>query len=242
MKVSGHIPVCERCVRVAPPKSGQTLGCRGKRRLPGMTSSWRVRAAPPWIRQRLWWERAAPPVEGKITCRLHFQRRTAAEGCHDPELVLSNPESRMTNEAPLPTLQPPLQPRCNYIHPRQLSPFPERLKLLFSSDEILSGSEQIVSSGTDQFTASVKTDPHDTLVHHMVDVEKAITDFREESERRNDASSQKISLPHKLIQSFTCVEAAKYLQLEPRAPTRKGRCFRKTDCRQVARHHNAGSY
>ena len=29
------------------------------RRLPGIASSWRVRVAPPWIRQ--WWERAAPP-------------------------------------------------------------------------------------------------------------------------------------------------------------------------------------
>ena len=36
------------------------------------------------------------------------------------------------SEAPL----PPLRPRCNFIHTRQLSPFPERLKLPFSSDEI----------------------------------------------------------------------------------------------------------
>ena len=53
------------------------------------------------------------------------------------------------NEAPL----PPLPPRCNFIHPRQLSPFPARLKVPFSSDEILSCFEEIVSSGTDQFTA-----------------------------------------------------------------------------------------
>ena len=90
------------------------------------------------------------------------------------------------NEAPL----PPLRPRCNFIHPRQLSPFPERLKLPFSSDEILSGYEDIVSSGTDQFTAWVKTDTHDTLVHHMADVQKATADFREASERRHDTSFQ----------------------------------------------------
>ena len=39
-------------------------------------------------------------------------------------------------EAPL----PPLQPRgaeCNFIHPRQFSPFPERLELPFSNGEIL---------------------------------------------------------------------------------------------------------
>ena len=136
------------------------------------------------------------------------------------------------NEAPL----PPLQPRCNYIHPRKLSPFPERLKLPFSSDEILSGFEEIVSSGTDQFTAWVKTDPHDTLVHHMVDVQKAIADFREASERRRDASSHKTRFSKNLSNCFPV-----YLQLEPRAPTRKRRCFRKTDCRQVARHHIAGS-
>ena len=47
------------------------------------------------------------------------------------------------NDAPL----PPLRPRCNFIHPRQLSPLPERLKLPFPIGEILSGFEEIVSSG-----------------------------------------------------------------------------------------------
>ena len=50
------------------------------------------------------------------------------------------------------------------LHAKQHSPFPERLKLPFSSDEILSGFEEIVSSGTDQFTAGVKTDPDDAFV------------------------------------------------------------------------------
>ena len=89
-------------------------------------------------------------------------------------------------EAPL----PPLRPRCNFIHPRQLSPFPERLKLPFSCEEILSGFEDIVSSGTDQFTAWVNTDPHATLVRHMVDVQKATAEFREASERIQDTPSQ----------------------------------------------------
>ena len=62
-------------------------------------------------------------------------------------------------EAPL----PPPRPRCNFIHPKQLSPFPERLKLPFPGDEILSGFEDIVSSGTDQFTTWVKMDPDVTL-------------------------------------------------------------------------------
>ena len=77
---------------------------------------------------------------------------------------------------------PPSRPRCNFIHPRQLSPLPERLKLPFSSEEILSGFKDIVSSGTDQITARVKTDPHATLVRHVVDVQKTVADFREASE------------------------------------------------------------
>ena len=52
-------------------------------------------------------------------------------------------------EAPL----PPSRPRCNFIHPRQLSPFPERLELPFSNDEILCGNVDIVSSGTAQLAA-----------------------------------------------------------------------------------------
>ena len=57
-------------------------------------------------------------------------------------------------------------------------------------NEILSGFEEIVSSGTDQFNAWLKTDPHATLVRHMVDVQKATADFREASERRHDTASQ----------------------------------------------------
>ena len=72
---------------------------------------------------------------------------------------------------------------------RQLSPFPERLNLPFSCDETLSGYEDICLL-TDQFTDCVKTDPHDTLVHHMVDVQKATADFREASEKRHSTSSQ----------------------------------------------------
>ena len=85
-------------------------------------------------------------------------------------------------EAPLPPLRP--RPKCNFIHPRQLSPFPERLELQFSDDEMLCGCEDIVSSGTDHFTAWVKVSPHEVLVQHMVDIQKATADFREASERR----------------------------------------------------------
>ena len=53
-------------------------------------------------------------------------------------------------------------PGAIFFHPKQPSPFPERLELPFPSEEILSGFEDIVSSGTDQFTAWVLTDPHAT--------------------------------------------------------------------------------
>ena len=74
--------------------------------------------------------------------------------------------------------------------PRQLNPFPESLKLPFPNEEILSGFEEIVSSGTEKFTAWVKTDAHATLVRQMADVQKATADFREASERRHDTLSQ----------------------------------------------------
>ena len=89
-------------------------------------------------------------------------------------------------EAPL----PPLRPRCNFIYPRQPSPFPERLELQFSNDDILCGYEVSVSSRTDHFTAWVKMNPHEVLVQHMVDVQRATADFREASERRPATSSQ----------------------------------------------------
>ena len=85
---------------------------------------------------------------------------------------------------------PPPRPRCNFFRPKRLSPFPERLKLPFSIDVILSGYGDIVSSGTDQFTSWVKTDPDATLAQHMVHVRKAVAEFREASERRYIASSQ----------------------------------------------------
>ena len=76
-----------------------------------------------------------------------------AGGEHDtPTWTLSGTQGTASfwerTEAPL----PPRRPWCNFILPKQLSPFPERLKLPFSSEEILSGFEDVVSSGTDQFT------------------------------------------------------------------------------------------
>ena len=92
-------------------------------------------------------------------------------------------------EAALPPLRP--RPKCNFIHPRQLSSFPERMELPFSNDEILSGYEEIDSSGTDLFTTWVKMSEHEILVQHMVDVPKAIAEFRQASERKPATSCHK---------------------------------------------------
>ena len=83
--------------------------------------------------------------------------------------------------APLPPLRP--WPKCNFIHPRQLSPSLERLELQFSNDEILCGYEENVFSGTDHFAAWVRRSPHEILVQHMIDIHTASAEFREASER-----------------------------------------------------------
>ena len=66
-----------------------------------------------------------------------------------------------------------------FIHPKQLSPFPERLELPFPDEEILSSCDEDVSFIRDRFTAWVKADPNDTLERHVVDVRKAFAEFRE---------------------------------------------------------------
>ena len=55
-------------------------------------------------------------------------------------------------------------PECNFIHPQQRSPFPERLELPFSSDAILSGYEDLspqvrITSGSDHFILWGKMSP-----------------------------------------------------------------------------------
>ena len=89
-------------------------------------------------------------------------------------------------EAPLPLPKR----RCNFSHPKQLSPFLLRLELPYPSGEILSDHEDVVSSSQDCYTTWVKTDPDATLVRHVVDVQKAVAEFCEASERRHIASSQ----------------------------------------------------
>ena len=133
------------------------------------------------------------------------------------------------NEVPL----PPSRPRCNFIHPRQLSPFLERLELPFSSDEILSSYEDIVSSGTDQFAAWDKTDSHCNLVHHMVDVRKPTADFREASERRFATSAQ----TNCSAKNYPMQKRLSIYNWGPRPCRGKEDAYEKVDRRQVPCRH-----
>ena len=81
-------------------------------------------------------------------------------------------------------------PKCDFIHPQQLSPFPERQELPLSSDDILSGYEDLVSSGSDHFTMWSKMGPHEVLPERVVDIHKVMADFRDAFERRQSSSSQ----------------------------------------------------
>ena len=87
-------------------------------------------------------------------------------------------------EAPL----PPSSPRSHFIHPKQIGPFPERLELPFPCDEILSGYEDIVSSGTDSFTTWTTIKPDALLALHMVDGQRVNAEFRDASERKHGSS------------------------------------------------------
>ena len=99
------------------------------------------------------------PEEAPSASRSSWQ----ASGEHDtPTWKLSGTQGTASFWERAEALLPLPRPRCHFIHPKQLSPFPERLKLPFSSDEILSGYEGKVSSCTQQFTTRKKTDPDAT--------------------------------------------------------------------------------
>ena len=77
-----------------------------------------------------------------------------------------------------------------FVHPKQSSPFTERLKLPYPDEEILSVYEEDVSFTRDGFTACVKEDFETILERHVVDVRKALAGFRDASARRHDTSAQ----------------------------------------------------
>ena len=72
----------------------------------------------------------------------------------------------------------------------QHGPFPERLKLPYPDEEILSGYEEDVSFIRDGFTTWVKANFETFLERHVFDVRKSHAEFREASAGRHDTSSQ----------------------------------------------------
>ena len=81
--------------------------------------------------------------------------------------------------------------------------------------------------------------PHEVLVQHMVDVQRANADFREASEGGLLHLLKKDRVTKHFATRSLVQKRTQHLQLEP-CPTRKRRCLRKTDCRQVACHYLAG--
>ena len=62
---------------------------------------------------------------------------------------------------------------CNYIHPKEHGPFPDRLKLPYSDEEeLLSGYEEDASYIRGGCTAWVKADFETVFKRHVVDVRK----------------------------------------------------------------------
>ena len=148
------------------------------------------------------------------------------------------------------------RPKCDFIHPRQLSPFLERLVLPFSNEVILSGYEEFDSSGTDLFTTWVKMSEHEILVQHMVDVEKATSEFREAPERKH-ATCSHMNSSSKRFATRSIEQRLSIYNWNPRwrkkMPSNnklqegslsllwKGRSHREANCGDMALHHAAGS-
>ena len=151
---------------------------------------------------------------------------------HDKECFLER------IDAPLPPLRP--RPKCDFIHPQQLSPFPERLELPFSSDDILSGYEELDSSGNDLFTSWARLGEHEILVEHMVDIEKATAEFREASERKHATSSHLKSSRKRFATRSIVQRRLRILHLESWTPSGERRGLRTTNCPKVARNYLAG--
>ena len=90
------------------------------------------------------------------------------------------------NEAPLPPLGPNATSSIYDSSVPFLNAWNCRFQMMKScaATKILSPQEQIILPRGSRWT------PHEVLVHHMVDVQKATADFREASERRPATSSQ----------------------------------------------------
>ena len=105
-------------------------------------------------------------------------------------------------EAPL----PPQKRVCNYVHPKQHSPFPDCLRLPYPDEEILSSFEEDVSFIRAGFTSWVKADFETLLERHAVDIRKALAEFREASARRHDTSHEEYRFDNNVVPNRSPVQ------------------------------------
>ena len=127
---------------------------------------------------------------------------------------------------------------CNDVHPKQQSPFPDRLNLPYLDEEILSGYEKDVSFIRDVFIACVTAD-FETILELPLSTLERLT--------KNSAMhlpENMILLIKSTISTTTCPAAhlyrkAEHLQLEPRTPTWKRRLYRETNRREMTHNHLA---
>ena len=85
--------------------------------------------------------------------------------------------------------------------PKAHSPFPDRLRLPYPDEEILSGYQEDVSFIRDGFTSWVKADFETLLERHAVDIRKALAEFREAPARNM------IFLIKSIVSKATCLTA-----------------------------------
>ena len=106
-----------------------------------------------------------------------------------PTWKLSGTQGTSAFWEPLGSHHCPHQKRvCNYVHPKQHSPFSDRLRLPYTDEKILSGYEEDVSFIQDGSTTWAKADFETILERHAVDIRKGLAEFREASARRHDTS------------------------------------------------------
>ena len=80
--------------------------------------------------------------------------------------------------------------RVQLCSPKAHSPFPDRLRLPYPDEEILSRHEEDVSFIRDGFTAWLEAEFETILERHAVDFRKALAEFREASARKHHISFQ----------------------------------------------------
>ena len=139
-------------------------------------------------------------------------------------------------EAPLPLPKR----RCNFSHPKQLSPFLLLLELPYPSGEILSGHEDVVSSSQDCYTTWVKTDPDATLERHMVHVQKAVAEYREAAVRRQESTTREYFFDTNVPNRSSVQKRLIIYNWNPGPRRGKEGAIEKTSCRKVVHYHLAG--